>query len=148
MALYRSRITITLTLRLPDSSIEREHICGDKRYKPPPIRKGKILAPISGILSNNTCFRRELDLYVGADKDSHVKAERLTMSYGVRTTEDLIEGLFKPAPSGATEQTPCTCYGLSNIALLSARKRGRHSHSTITTRRTRGTASGGRWIAA
>ena len=49
-----------------------EHVGGEKHYKPPPLRKGEILASVSGILSNNglfnTRFARELDLYVGADK--------------------------------------------------------------------------------
>ena len=113
-------------MRLPDSSIEREYICGDKRNKPPPLRKGEILASVSGILSNNrlfnTRFARELDLYVDADKledetaypyadkDGHVKAERLATSYGVRTMEDLIEALFNPVPSEVAEQTPFTYY--------------------------------------
>ena len=53
-------------------TIELEHIGGEKNYKSPPLRKGEILASVSGILSNNglfnTRFARELDLYVGADK--------------------------------------------------------------------------------
>ena len=39
-----------------------------------------------------------------------MKAERLATSYGVRTTEDLIEALFNPVPSEAAEQTPFTYY--------------------------------------
>ena len=103
-----------------------EHIGGEKHYKPPPLRKGEILASVSGILSNsglfNTRFARELDLYVGADQfegaaafpyadlEGHVKADRLATSYGVQTTEDLIEALFNPVPSETAEQTPFTYY--------------------------------------
>ena len=81
---------------------------------------------MSGILSNNglfnTRFARELDLYVGADKpeeDSsfpyadqkgHVQADRLATSYGLRTTEHLIEALFNPVPSDSSAQTPFTYY--------------------------------------
>ena len=103
-----------------------EHVGGEKHYKPPPLRKGEILASVSGILSNNglfnTRFARELDLYVGADKpeqDSefpyadragHVQADRLANSYGLRTTEHLIEALFNPLPSDEADQTPFTYY--------------------------------------
>ncbi|KAI1786235.1 N-terminal C2 in EEIG1 and EHBP1 proteins-domain-containing protein [Ganoderma leucocontextum] len=119
--LRQSKTNATLKL-----SIELEHIGGEKHYKPPPLRKGEILASVSGILSNNglfnTRFARELDLYVCADKledsaafpyaDKHgqVQADRLATSYGVRTTEDLIEALFNPVPSEAAEQTPFTYY--------------------------------------
>ena len=90
------------------------------------FRKGEVLPSVSGILFNtglfNTCFVREIDLYVGtdklenenafpyADKEGHVKAERLATSYSVWTTEDLIEALFNPIPSKAAEQTPFTYY--------------------------------------
>ncbi|PIL28675.1 hypothetical protein GSI_08719 [Ganoderma sinense ZZ0214-1] len=119
--LRQSKTNATLKL-----SIELQHIAGEKHYKPPPLRKGEILASVSGILSNNglfnTRFARELDLYVGADKledatafpyadkEGHVKADRLATSYGVRTTEDLIEALFNPVPSETAEQTPFTYY--------------------------------------
>ncbi|KAM5546207.1 hypothetical protein V8D89_000333 [Ganoderma adspersum] len=119
--LRQSKTNATLKL-----SIELEHMGGEKNYKPPPLRKGEILASVSGILSNNGLFNmrfaRELDLYVGADKledeasfpyadkEGHVKAERLATSYGVRTTEDLIEALFNPVPSEIAEQTPFTYY--------------------------------------
>ncbi|KAM5545402.1 hypothetical protein V8D89_001015 [Ganoderma adspersum] len=119
--LRQSKTNATLKL-----SIELEHIGGEKHYKPPPLRKGEFLASVSGMLSNNrlfnTRFARELDLYVGtdeledetafpyADKEGHVKAERLATSYGVRTTEDLLEVLFNPVPSETAEQTPFTYY--------------------------------------
>ncbi|TBU21514.1 N-terminal C2 in EEIG1 and EHBP1 proteins-domain-containing protein [Dichomitus squalens] len=119
--LRQSKTNATLKL-----SIELDHIGGEKHYKPPPLRKGEILASVSGILSNNglfnTRFARELDLYVGADnpedgssfpyadKEGHVQADRLATSYGLRTTEHLIEALFNPVPSDSTDQTPFTYY--------------------------------------
>ena len=63
-------------------------------------------------------FARELDLYGGtdkledetafpyADKDGHVKAERLATSYGVCTMQDLIEEPFNPVPGEAAEHMP------------------------------------------
>ncbi|RPD60571.1 hypothetical protein L226DRAFT_461309 [Lentinus tigrinus ALCF2SS1-7] len=119
--LRQSKTNATLKL-----TIELEHIGGEKNYKSPPLRKGEILASVSGILSNNglfnTRFARELDLYVGADRpeedntfpyadrDGHVQADRLANSYGLRTTEHLIEALFNPVPSDSSEQTPFTYY--------------------------------------
>lgn len=107
-------------------TVELEHVGGEKHYKPPPLRKGEILASVSSILSNNglfqTRFARELDLYVGADKpeqentfpyadqEGHVQSDRLANSYGLRTTEHLIEALFNPVPSDSSEQTPFTYY--------------------------------------
>ncbi|KAI0752470.1 N-terminal C2 in EEIG1 and EHBP1 proteins-domain-containing protein [Daedaleopsis nitida] len=119
--LRQSKINATLKL-----TVELEHIGGEKHYKPPPLRKGEILASVSGLLSNNgifnTRFARELDLYVGADKPEeenafpysdqrgHVQADRLANSYGLRTTEHLIEALFNPVPSDSSDQTPFTYY--------------------------------------
>ncbi|KAH9934553.1 N-terminal C2 in EEIG1 and EHBP1 proteins-domain-containing protein [Epithele typhae] len=119
--LRQSKTNATLKL-----TIELEHIGGEKHYKPPPLRKGEILASVSGILSNNglfsTRFARELDLYVGADKPEqaesfpyadragHVQVDRLAESFGLRTTEHLIEALFNPLPSDEPAQTPFTYY--------------------------------------
>ncbi|KAI0760880.1 N-terminal C2 in EEIG1 and EHBP1 proteins-domain-containing protein [Trametes elegans] len=119
--LRQSKTNATLKL-----SIELEHIGGEKHYKPPPLRKGEILASVSGILSNNglfnTRFARELDLYVGADKpeaddsfpyadpDGHAQPDRLANSYGLRTTEHLIEALFNPVPSPSSDPSPFTYY--------------------------------------
>ncbi|KAI0819357.1 N-terminal C2 in EEIG1 and EHBP1 proteins-domain-containing protein [Trametes gibbosa] len=119
--LRQSKTNATLKL-----SIELEHIGGEKHYKPPPLRKGEILASVSGILNNNglfnTRFARELDLYVGADraeddesfpyadKDGHVQTEQLATSFGLRTTEHLIEALFNPVPSDTTDSSPFTYY--------------------------------------
>ncbi|KAI8989234.1 N-terminal C2 in EEIG1 and EHBP1 proteins-domain-containing protein [Trametes punicea] len=119
--LRQSKTNATLKL-----SIELEHIGGEKHYKPPPLRKGEILASVSGILSNNglfnTRFARELDLYVGADKpeeentfpyadqDGHVHPDQLANSYGLRTTEHLIEALFNPVPSESADPSPFTYY--------------------------------------
>ncbi|OSC96901.1 hypothetical protein PYCCODRAFT_1378199 [Trametes coccinea BRFM310] len=119
--LRQSKTNATLKL-----AIELEHIGGEKHYKPPPLRKGEILASVSGILSNNglfnTRFARELDLYVGADKPEeensfpfadpagHVDADQLANSYGLRTTEHLIEALFNPVPSESSNPSPFTYY--------------------------------------
>lgn len=115
-----------VNLTIPQLTVELEHIGGEKHYKPPPLRKGEILASVTGFLSNNgifnTRFARELDLYVGADKAEeenafpyadqrgHVQADRLANSYGLRTTEHLIEALFNPVPSDSSDQTPFTYY--------------------------------------
>ncbi|KAI0634422.1 N-terminal C2 in EEIG1 and EHBP1 proteins-domain-containing protein [Trametes polyzona] len=119
--LRQSKTNATLKL-----SIELEHIGGEKHYKPPPLRKGEILASVSGILNNNglfnTRFARELDLYVGsdrieddgsfpyADKDGHIQPDELANSYGLRATEHLIEALFNPLPSNSTDPSPFTYY--------------------------------------
>ncbi|CDO77367.1 hypothetical protein BN946_scf184787.g16 [Trametes cinnabarina] len=119
--LRQSKTNATLKL-----SIELEHIGGEKHYKPPPLRKGEILASVSGILSNNglfnTRFARELDLYVGADRPEeensfpyadpagHVHPDQLANSYGLRTTEHLIEALFNPLPSESNDPSPFTYY--------------------------------------
>ncbi|OBZ76213.1 hypothetical protein A0H81_03003 [Grifola frondosa] len=112
------------TLRL---TIELEHIGGEKNYKPPPLRKGEILASVSGLLSNNsllnTRLARELDLYIGddvstvgelahpyADANGHIDADKLASSFGLRTTENLIEALFNPVPSASAVPTPFTYY--------------------------------------
>lgn len=103
-----------------------EHIGGEKHYKAPPLRKGEILASVSGILNNNglfnTRFARELDLYVGADrseedgsfpyadKEGHVQPDSLATSFGLRTTEHLIEALFNPLPSESADSSPFTYY--------------------------------------
>lgn len=48
-----------------------EHIGGEKHYKAPPLRKGEILASVSGLLANNELLRmpltRELDRYTNGD---------------------------------------------------------------------------------
>ncbi|KAI0356739.1 hypothetical protein OH77DRAFT_1422932 [Trametes cingulata] len=119
--LRQSKTNATLKL-----SIELEHIGGEKHYKPPPLRKGEILASVSGILSNNglfnTRFARELDLYVGADraedddgfpfadKEGHVQPDQLANSHGLRATEHLIEALFNPVPSESADPSPFTYY--------------------------------------
>ncbi|KAI0363764.1 hypothetical protein BV20DRAFT_983585 [Pilatotrama ljubarskyi] len=119
--LRQSKTNATLKL-----SIELEHIGGEKHYKPPPLRKGEILASVSGILSNNglfnTRFARELDLYVGADraeeengfpyadKEGHVQPDQLANSHGLRATEHLIEALFNPVPSDSADPSPFTYY--------------------------------------
>ncbi|KAL1948148.1 hypothetical protein VTO73DRAFT_12223 [Trametes versicolor] len=119
--LRQSKTNATLKL-----SIELEHIGGEKHYKAPPLRKGEILASVSGLLNNNglfnTRFARELDLYVGgdkaeedgsfpyADKNGHVQPDSLATSFGLRTTEHLIEALFNPVPSESADSSPFTYY--------------------------------------
>ncbi|CAL1710293.1 unnamed protein product [Somion occarium] len=56
----KTNATLKLTLNLT-------HVGGAKNYKPPPLRKGEIMAEVSGLLSNNDLLRtrlaRTLDLY-------------------------------------------------------------------------------------
>lgn len=109
-------------------TIELEHIGGEKHYKAPPLRKGEILASVSSLLSNNGLFNthiaRELDLYVSADRPEEdgkpvfpyadvagrMEADVLPTSFGLRTTEHLIEALFNPVPSTSPESSPFTYY--------------------------------------
>ncbi|KAL4253205.1 hypothetical protein ABKN59_004723 [Abortiporus biennis] len=52
-------------------TIELEHIGGTDKFLPPPLRKGEIMAEVSGLLSNNGLLRtrlaRNLDLYTRSD---------------------------------------------------------------------------------
>ncbi|KAI0649651.1 N-terminal C2 in EEIG1 and EHBP1 proteins-domain-containing protein [Trametes meyenii] len=144
--LRQSKTNATLKL-----AIELEHVGGEKHYKPPPLRKGEILASVSGILSNNglfnTRFARELDIYVGADKpdeddsfpyadrDGHVQPEHLANSYGLRTTEHLIEALFNPVPSDSAEASPFTYYAPPHAERVDARDTSDDSLDSPTGRR-------------
>lgn len=139
-------------------SIEIEHVGGEEKYVPPPLRKGEVLGSVAGILSNDLLraqIVRELDEYTrshspspfgvgvaapqplrananlnvdGPTHDSahpfeshsypypyatpsgHVLPEHLASSYGLHTTETLIEALFNPLPSSEPEPSPFTYY--------------------------------------
>ncbi|KAH9944892.1 N-terminal C2 in EEIG1 and EHBP1 proteins-domain-containing protein [Amylocystis lapponica] len=141
--LRQSKTNATLKL-----TIELEHIGGEKFYKPPPLRKGEILASVSGLLSNNELLRtsvaRQLDDFTRDDSpdsdsdwmefddpgtarpraypkqqslghsyvtpDGRLDTARLVSSYGLRSTENLIEALFNPVPSSHETPTPFTYY--------------------------------------
>ncbi|OCH85898.1 hypothetical protein OBBRIDRAFT_784128 [Obba rivulosa] len=64
--LRQSKTNATLKL-----TIELEHVGGEKNYRAPPLRKGEILASVSGLLANNELLRmpltRELDRYTNGD---------------------------------------------------------------------------------
>ncbi|RDX52326.1 hypothetical protein OH76DRAFT_1345690 [Lentinus brumalis] len=144
--LRQSKTNATLKL-----TIELEHIGGEKHYKSPPLRKGEILASVSGILADNglfhTRFARELDLYVGADKpeednnfpyaDQHgqVQADRLANSYGLRTTEHLIEALFNPVASESSDPTPFTYYAPPQQERTESPTRDDEPHHALNGRR-------------
>lgn len=55
-------------------TVHLTHVGGAKLYKPPPLRKGEIMAEVSGFLTNNDLFRtrlaRTLDLYSRDDLPS------------------------------------------------------------------------------
>ncbi|GBE83367.1 hypothetical protein BKA93DRAFT_825539 [Sparassis latifolia] len=126
--LRESKTNATLKL-----TIELEHIGGEKNYKPPPLRKSEILASVSGLLSNNELLRtsvaRQLDdftrtelprtlSYDGPLPDGYswvtdtgiINEERLASSYGLRSTENLIEALFNPVPTNSETPSPFTYY--------------------------------------
>ncbi|KAI0922688.1 hypothetical protein AcV5_009593 [Taiwanofungus camphoratus] len=120
--LRQSKTNATLKL-----TIELEHIGGEKHYRPPPLRKGEILASVSGLLSNNELLRtsvaRQLDEYTRGDLpdedsrlhpfmhgDGHADGDRLATSYGLRSTEDLIEALFNPVPTSRPTPSPFTYF--------------------------------------
>ncbi|PSR75636.1 hypothetical protein PHLCEN_2v8927 [Hermanssonia centrifuga] len=117
------------TLKL---TIEVEYVGGEKNYRPPPLRKGEIMASVSGLLSNSDVYRtqlaRELDLYTRVDDEDwsdgfqrhhpqpysnaegQVDFDRLASSNGLRTTENLIDALFNPVPTANEKSSPFTYY--------------------------------------
>ncbi|KAI0078095.1 hypothetical protein K474DRAFT_1594799, partial [Panus rudis PR-1116 ss-1] len=122
--LRESKINATLKL-----SIKLTHIGGTRDFKPPPLRKGEIMAEVTGLLSNNDLLRtrlaRTLDLYSNhqEDEDEYHDAQeayaagkgrtdfdKLASLNGLRTTETLIEAIFNPIPSTSPEPSPFTYY--------------------------------------
>ena len=85
---------------------------GEGRYNAPPLRKGEILAQVTGLLANpgfhRARFLRELELIEDPANDPEKKYNHkehipsfngLASSGGIRETEFLIETLFNPIPS-------------------------------------------------
>ncbi|EKM57271.1 uncharacterized protein PHACADRAFT_254954 [Phanerochaete carnosa HHB-10118-sp] len=121
--LRESKTNATLKL-----TIEVEHIGGEQHYIPPPLRKGEIMASVTGLLSNNnlyqTKFARDLDMYTHDENDDSlsiyqqpfstkegaVDFDRLASSKGLRTTENLIDAIFNPAPTANEHLSPFTYY--------------------------------------
>jgi hypothetical protein len=109
---------------------------GEKNFTPPPLRKGEIMASITGILSNNDLYNnkiaRNLDIYTRPDDEDWVDDtfkrlsdpayrstdrdfdfDRLAISDGLRTTETLIDALFNPTPTTSEKQSPFTYFNPS-----------------------------------
>ncbi|GJE93112.1 N-terminal C2 domain-containing protein [Phanerochaete sordida] len=121
--LRESKTNATLKL-----TIEVEHIGGEKQYTPPPLRKGEIMASVTGLLSNNnlyqTKFARDLDMYTHHEDDDSSSMyhqpfstqeggadfDRLASSQGLRTTENLIDAIFNPIPTTSEHSSPFTYY--------------------------------------
>lgn len=116
--LRKSKTNATLKLM-----IELEYVGGVKHYRPPPLRKGEIMASVTGLLSNNDLLRtsiaRELDEYTHdmhphehafMHSDGSVDGDALATYAGLRSTEDLIETLFNPLPTAASTSSPFTYY--------------------------------------
>lgn len=121
--------------RLTDGqlTIDVQHVGGEKNFTPPPLRKGEIMASVTGLLSNNDLYNtklaRNLDMYTRPDDDEawednfertpvqtywnadgHVDFDRLVASDGLRTTENLIDAIFNPVLSTSPRQSPFTIY--------------------------------------
>jgi len=112
----KTNATLKLTITL-------EHIGGTKNYRPPPLRKGEILASVTGLLANNDLMRtsiaRQLDDFTHANhsgpqtfmqEDGRADGDGLASAYGLRATEDLIETLFNPLPSASPAPSPFTYF--------------------------------------
>lgn len=89
-------------------TVELTHIGGETRFRAPPLRKGEILAGVSGLLSNDAYrspawLSRTLDLY------GDVPGLDLGRD-GPRTTETLIEAIFNPVPTTSDADSPFTYY--------------------------------------
>lgn len=118
--LRESKTNATLKL-----TIELEHIGGEKTYIPPPLRKGEIMASVTGLLSNNDLYQtklaRDLDLYARGDdqdyqpglfsgQDGATDFDRLAESNGLRITENLIDAIFNPVATANDHASPFTYY--------------------------------------
>ena len=110
-----------------------KHVGGEKNFTPPPLRKGEIMASVTGLLSNNDLYNtklaRNLDMYARPEDDvawednfertpvqtywnadGHVDFDSIATSKGLRTTENLIDAIFNPMPTANPIQTPFTFY--------------------------------------
>ncbi|KAI0689329.1 N-terminal C2 in EEIG1 and EHBP1 proteins-domain-containing protein [Cytidiella melzeri] len=127
--LRESKTNATLKITL-----EVKRVGGEETFKPPPLRKGEIMASVTGILSNNDLYNtkiaRNLDMYTRADDedwidhslinrtpvstyhgpDGQLDFDRLAISNGLRTTENLIDTLFNPVPTANEKPSPFTYY--------------------------------------
>ncbi|KZT63312.1 hypothetical protein DAEQUDRAFT_741984 [Daedalea quercina L-15889] len=112
----KTNATLKLTITL-------EHVGGTKNYRPPPLRKGEILASVTGLLANNdlmqTSIARQLDDFTHASHggaqtfmraDGRADGDGLAAAAGLRATEDLIEALFNPLPSASPAPSPFTYF--------------------------------------
>lgn len=143
----KTNATLKVTLNLT-------HIGGVKDYRPPPLRKGEIMADVSGLLSNNdllsTRLARTLDLYTREEDDTssikrsnslphpysnddgHVDFDRLATINGLHTTESLIEAIFNPVPTMSTVPSPFTVYDPTKARELEVDIAASSKHSSLT----------------
>lgn len=114
-------------------TIDVQYAGGEKNFTPPPLRKGEIMASVTGLLSNNDLYNtklaRNLDMYARPDDDAawednfertpvqtywntdgHVDFDHLVTSSGLRTTENLIDAIFNPVATASPRQSPFTLY--------------------------------------
>lgn len=86
------------------------------------------MASVTGLLSNNDLYQtklaRDLDLYARGDdedyqpgavrlyggQDGTIDFDRLAVSNGLRTTENLIDAIFNPVPTASEKSSPFTYY--------------------------------------
>ena len=86
------------------------------------------MASVTGLLSNNDIYQtklaRDLDLYARGDdqdyqpgaiglfssQDGATDFDRLAVSNGLRTTENLIDAIFNPVPTANEHMSPFTYY--------------------------------------
>jgi len=151
--LRESKTNATLKL-----TIQLTHIGGTKDYRPPPLRKGEIMADVSGLLSNNDLLSmrlaRTLDLYTREEEEDasskrsnslphpysndegHVDFDRLATINGLHTTESLIEAIFNPVPTASDISSPFTVYDplkAKEFELDSSIASSKHSSITTST---------------
>lgn len=143
--------------------IEVDWLGGEKNYTPPPLRKGEIMASVTGLLSNSDLFHtqlaRDLDLYTRGDDDDWadkpagpysngeglVDFDRLAYSDGLRTTETLIDALFNPVPTASDTASPFTYFDPEGAKELERRawaSERESTHSSMESSLTGGSGTG------
>ncbi|KAI0342243.1 hypothetical protein BDW22DRAFT_1484503 [Trametopsis cervina] len=156
--LRESKTNATLKL-----TIEVEHVGGEQHFTPPPLRKGEIMASVTGILNNNDLYNshlaRDLDIYARPEDedwvdenfpampatpywsaaDGQIDFDRLASSNGLRTTESLIDAIFNPVPTTNEMQTPFTYYD-PDRALEAAAAERQSIHGSIDSGNTEGSS--------
>ena len=83
-------------------TIHLTHVGGTKVYKSPPLRKGEIMAEVSGFLTNNDLFRtrlaRTLDLYSRDSLSSDLPHDEHESNLDDNRNLDLSSSHLEPTP--------------------------------------------------